>query len=76
MTFLRSYHDSMSVYNPVQPNTEGKMHDFHVQCDFLMFSKYHTFWFQDLEVCYFVRFHANVMVALVKEISVSLCLAY
>jgi hypothetical protein len=66
----------MNVYNPVQLNTEGKMHDFRMQCDFLTFSKYRTFWFQDLGICYFVRFHANLMVALVKEILVSLCLAY
>jgi hypothetical protein len=71
MIFPRSYHESMNVYNPVQLYTEGKMHDFHMQCDFLMFSKYHTSLFQDLKVCYFVRFHANVMVALVKEVSVS-----
>jgi len=55
----------MNVYNPVQLYTEGKMHDFHMQYNFLISSKYHTSWFQDLEI-YFVRFHANVMVALVK----------
>ena len=76
MIFRRSYHDSMNVYNPVQLYTEGKMHDFHMHCNFLIFSNYHTSWFQDLEICYFVRFHANVMVALVKEISVSQFLVY
>jgi len=52
------------------------MQDFHMQCNFLIFLKYHTSWFQDLEICYFVRFRANVMVALVKEISISQFLVY